>query len=653
MKFLKIIVFILLPILSQSQVVINEVDADNPGSDNKEFVELKSILPNFLLDGYVLVFYNGQTGVGNLSYYSLDLDGYATDINGIIHFGNSQVSPTPQAPYYPLNSIQNGPDVVALYLGNDSDFPIDTPSSNINLIDAVAYSTSSTFPTSLMNTLGITICSIDNQPLNSTSKSIQRKNDGTYEVKEPTPGTNNDGSGIVLTYLNLSTNLTSYQEEQDLIVTFTSSLPIESNDLIINFSLDNDNFTTDDFTGNTSVTIAVGATSGSTTIHLLNDGINEGDEELKISVSNIPIGFSLYVNNQIFRVNDLNFSVLPFGSPLNPTYGFVSSTAPLGYYDSLEGLSGNTLKQALQDIIANPSIVRAQNYGDAFTILKTSDQNPQNSNQVWLLYTEQPRSKLDMQTGNSIIGKWNREHIYSQSRGGFSDGTSSTPDGINLWLPTNADDILAGHGDVHHIRAVDGQENSSRGNRNYGVDYNGPPENQGSWHGDVARSLFYMAVRYNGLNVVNGNPVDNIIGQIGDLETLLNWNHSDPSDDFEMNRNNYIYNWQMNRNPFIDHPELADYIFGTNFGQPWFSTLSDNDFSELKVYLYPNPAKNYFTISGLLNQGKVEVFNTFGSKVFEQIFYKTENCYIDLPTGLYFVTITSENKQITKKLILK
>ena len=79
-----------------SQVVINEIDADNPGSDNKEFVELKSSLPNFSLNGYVLVFFNGQTGAGTLSYYSLDLDGYTTDVNGIFHFGNSQVSPSPR-----------------------------------------------------------------------------------------------------------------------------------------------------------------------------------------------------------------------------------------------------------------------------------------------------------------------------------------------------------------------------------------------------------------------------------------------------------------------------------------------------------------------------------------------------------------------------
>ena len=161
-----------------------------------------------------------------------------------------------------------------------------------------------------------------------------------------------------------------------------------------------------------------------------------------------------------FEVIDNDFTVSPWGTPLNPTYGIVTPTTPVDYYSSLEGKSGAVLKQAIQDIIANPSVVRAHNYGDVETILKKSDQNPLNSNQVWLMYFEQPRSKLDMQETGINTGKWNREHIYPQSRAGYSDGTSSIPDGINVWTTTSADDIMAGHADAHHIRAEDGAENT-------------------------------------------------------------------------------------------------------------------------------------------------------------------------------------------------
>jgi hypothetical protein len=638
---------------SYSQAVINEVDADNPGSDNKEFIEIKSTTPNFSLDGYVLVFFNGQTGLGTLSYFSLDLDGYVTDANGIIHFGNAQVTPTPKLPYFPLNSIQNGPDVVALFAANASDFPIDTPANNTNFIDAVAYSTNTTLPSALMTIFGITQCSIDNQPLNSTSNSIQRRNNGTYEVKPPTPGVNNDGSGIQFNYLTSVVSPMELTEGQLLTINFSTSQSVSNQPLNFLISLNNATFNENDYTGNVSITIPVGQSSASTQLQILNDGITEGDEELKINVVSLPVAYSLNNNNIIVRVYDSNFLVSNFGTPLVPTYGNVISTAPPGYYDSLEGLSGAALKQALQNIIANPSVVRAHSYGDVEHIIRIADQNPANSSQVWLMYVEEPRTKLDYQDSNSNTGKWNREHIYPQSRGSFQNGTSSFADGIDIWLPTNADDILAGHGDAHHIRAEDGPENSLRSNRDYGSDYNGPNGNLGSWRGDVARSLFYMAVRYNALSLVNGNPPDTTVGQIGDLASLLTWNVSDPSDDFEMNRNNYIYTWQLNRNPFIDYPNLADYIFGANLGQPWSSSLSSSSFLESKVVLYPNPIKNTFIISGIDTDSTLEIYNSLGTKVFASKFNSQQTFTIDLTAGIYFAKITSDSKSVVKKIIVE
>ena len=54
------------------------------------------------------------------------------------------------------------------------------------------------------------------------------------------------------------------------------------------------------------------------------------------------------------------------------------------------------------------------------------------------MYVESPKPILDYQTGSSNIGVWNREHIFPQSRGGFSVAEGDTADGINVWLPTNA-----------------------------------------------------------------------------------------------------------------------------------------------------------------------------------------------------------------------
>ena len=644
-------------LFSYGQIVINEIDPDTNSTDVKEFIELKSTIPNFSLHGYVVVFYNGGSSSpysGISSYYSIDLDGLVTDVNGIILLGNPQVSPS--ASYnIPQNTIQNGPDAVAIYLGNASDFPINTLATATNLIDALAYSNSGiTSAAALMTIFGETVCYNENLNGLASAQSIQRKSDGTYEVKTPTPRANNDGSGIVYNGIAVTYSTSTITEGQNLIITFTTDTPVLSA-LIFSISLNNGSFNTLDFSGNLNISIPLDSSSASTTIQIVNDGINEGDENMQIRLGTVPNDYVILNNNISIRVNDINFTVRPWGTPINPTYGLCTSTVPAGYYSSLEGKSGLALKQAIKDIVSNSNVVRVQNYGDAYTVLKAADQNPENSGQVWMLYDEQPISKIDYQTDNSIVGKWNREHIYCQSRLGIPSTfiPNGTSDGINIWrLTTGFEDIEASHDDTHHIRAVGGQENSSRNNRNFGVDYNGPTGTLGSWRGDVARAIFYMALRYNELNVENGNPSDTPAGHIGDLATLLTWNTTDTSDDFEMNRNNVVYTWQMNRNPFIDYPMLADYIWGTRSGQTWSFALSRENFDDLSVSIYPNPAQNQITISGLNVESTLEIFSLSGMKLKTISFTGTTHLDLNLASGMYLAKISSENKSITKKLIV-
>lgn len=638
--------FLLFVNFTFAQVVINEIDADQPGTDTKEFIELKSTTPFFNLDNYFLVFYNGTTGLGTLSYNTIDLTGFTTDANGIFLIGNNLVTPSPSI-ILPANALQNGPDAVGLYTGNPNNYPINTPANATNLIDAIAYTNSSVLPSALMTILNITYCLQDNQSNNS----IQRKNDGTYEVNIPTPGVLNDGTGIVLNYVFMQVTQNNYNEGQSFQIVFNTSMAVANSALNFTISLNNGTFTNSDFTGNTSLTIPVGSSTTSTTITLVDDTIDEGDEVLKLRINGLVTPYSITNNNLLIRVYDNDFQVQNYGTPLNPTYTFVTSTAPINYYSTINGKNGLELRQALQDIIANPNVVRKHTYGDVVDILYQADKNPLNSNQVWQMYVESPKPKLDYQTGNSNVGVWNREHIWPQSRGGFSSATSSFPDGINTWEPTSASDIACGHSDAHHIRAEDGAENNSRSNKDYGLnDYNGPTGNVGSWKGDVARALFYMAIRYNGLEVVNGNLADSTVGQMGDLATLLTWHTQDPPDDFEMNRNNYIYTWQMNRNPFIDRPDLVSYIWGTNAGQNYF--LNQENFSLNNVEIYPNPTNNFVNISGINNNYNLEI-TTINGRVLKNI-KDNSNSKIDisfLDSGIYFLRISTVNGYTIKKLI--
>ena len=636
-------------------VVINEIDSDTPSLDDKEIIELKSATPNFSLNGYVLVLFNGSTSAsaGSKSYYTLELNGLTTDMNGILLLGSNNVSPVPEY-IFENDLIQNGADAVAVYQGTAADFPDGTLVTTTNLVNALAYDTGDADAVALMNLLGLTVQYNENANGAGTTQSVQRKTDGTYETKDPTPGANNDGSGFTNNGIAISLPAMQYVEGDSFIITFTTQTPVTS-DLVFNFYLDNGSFDNTDFTGNTTVTIPTGGTTFSTTIQTIDDTADEGDEVAKIRFATLPpSGYKRLNDNLYVDILDDDYQVAAWGTPLNPTYGIVSSTAPAGYYVSLEGKSGTVLKQAIQDLIANPAVVRAHNYGDINTILLLADQNPLNSNQIWMMYKEQSRAKTLIQTTSSSIGKWNREHIYPQSRGGFANGTSDTADGIDIWEATGPGFLMHGHADAHHIRAEDGPENSSRNNKDFGLtDYNGFDGNAGSWKGDVSRAVFYMAVRYNGLDVVNGNPPDTTVGELGDLATMLQWNMSDPMDDFEMNRNNYIYTWQYNRNPFIDYPNLANYIWGANVGQPWFSTLSVDETLSFNVAVYPNPATNQISVSGLQKEGRIVIYNMAGQQLLQQDFYSDVTIPVHLPAGIYMATISSEGKSVVKKIVVR
>ncbi len=182
---------------ARADVLINETDADTPSTDVLEFVELYGT-PSQALDGLVLVFYNGSN---DLSYAAYDLDGYSLDANGFFLLGNVGVVPTPSI-IFNSNVLQNGQDAVALYTANGADFPINTPVTATNLVDAIVYDTADADDPVLLATLTPGQPQIDeNGNANGANESCQRSPDGAggplvttaYVVQAPTPGVSNGG----------------------------------------------------------------------------------------------------------------------------------------------------------------------------------------------------------------------------------------------------------------------------------------------------------------------------------------------------------------------------------------------------------------------------------------------------------------------------
>ena len=640
-------------LLSGQQVLwINELDSDTPGLDTEEFIEIKSAQPFFALDDFIVVFFNGADRAGNASYLVVGMEGYTTDINGLFVIGNAGVQPFPGI-IIPDNTIQNGADGVAIYKMKPDDFQVGTPAFVDNtLIDIIVYGTNDPDAVAMLDVFRAfnpDIKQINEGNANNTN-SIQRDNNGSYFVAKPTPRRNNDGSGIDLNGLRIVYKNATYTEGDTILLTFETEKPVDEN-LVISYSLDNGQFNGSDYIAMNRLSILKGTTSVTTPVIIVDDSNDEGDEEMLIQVDPLPGDYLLVNNNIKIRILDNDYVIASFGTPVNPTYGKVVSSQIPGYYDGLNGLSGSELKQGLQDIIADESVVRAQTYNDVLDILKEADQNPENSNQVWLLYTERGRSKIDFQLTSENVGAWNREHVWPRSRGGFYniDGDGAY-DGIDLWWSTNADSLRHGNSDAHHIRAVDGPENSKRGNQFYGQ-YTGPAGTAGSFRGDVARSIFYMAVRYNGLEVVEGYP-ESQPGKFGDLATLLDWHRVDRPDDFEVNRNNIVQKWQYNRNPFIDMPDLIEYIWGDKKDEVWFNPVSTLDLKDKEIIVYPNPASKSIEISGISSSFNLDIINSQGLKIQSML---TDGKNIDVSNmkpGVYFLSITMKDKRTISKQII-
>ncbi|NLE59025.1 MAG: ExeM/NucH family extracellular endonuclease, partial [Planctomycetes bacterium] len=171
-------------------VIINEVDADNPGTDAAEFVELyDGGIGNTSLDGLVVVFYNGSN---DLSYAAYDLDGYMTDANGYFLLGNTALTP---GITFAGNFLQNGQDAVALYQADAADFPTNTSATTTNLIDAIVYDTSDADDPGLLALLNAGQPQVDeNANDNGATESNQRcpngsggaRNTNTYDQWAPT-----------------------------------------------------------------------------------------------------------------------------------------------------------------------------------------------------------------------------------------------------------------------------------------------------------------------------------------------------------------------------------------------------------------------------------------------------------------------------------
>lgn len=229
----------------------------------------------------------------------------------------------------------------------------------------------------------------------------------------------------------------------------------------------------------------------------------------------------------------------------------VTDTLNTGYYESITNTTdGETLYNQLYTLLGQDNNDKGSenpSYGDAREYLIQSDVDIEKTDKLRGMYKDEYFNKI-WDEGDT----WTREHVWPQS---YLDSEASGNSNRNS------------ASDAHNLRACGTSTNTSRSNKYFttGTGFYGDASGSGYFpgdrdKGDVARILLYMDVRYSKLTLVNGAPAKDQ-PEFGDLSVLLQWHRDDKVDEFEIQRNEVIYNVQGNRNPFIDNPEWFEIIW--------------------------------------------------------------------------------------------
>ncbi len=267
-----------------------------------------------------------------------------------------------------------------------------------------------------------------------------------------------------------------------------------------------------------------------------------------------------------------------------------------GYYTRVNTSSASQLRCSLHETIRGHTVFpySSSSGTSTWTILEIADEDPNNSGRVLDAYRNRSYAKVTERAGSGSGLRYNREHTWPNSLGfGSTSGDKGLP--------------YAPYTDTHMLYLTDATWNADRGNKPYADCASGcgeriteanngsgggsgvypgnsnwvrtPDGNSGAFQvwgkrrGDMARAVLYMAIRYEGgrdaatqqsepdleltddrsrILTTSASPA-----YMGLLSTLLAWHQADPPDGAERERNEVIFGFQGNRNPFIDHPEWA------------------------------------------------------------------------------------------------
>ncbi len=295
----------------------------------------------------------------------------------------------------------------------------------------------------------------------------------------------------------------------------------------------------------------------------------------------------------LLSVLALCLHVLAHASSASPSATFAASPfIPAGYYDTVDTSSASALRLTLHEVIDDHTrFPYTSPATDTWDILDQADEDPNNPSNILDVYKNASYPKAGAGNAN-----YQREHTWPSSYGFPTDNVTNYP-----------------YTDAHHLFLANGSYNASRSNLPYDTcnatclekptdvnngkgggsgtypgnsDWRTGSGSTGTWEtwagrqGDVARALLYLDVRYEGgTHGIAGTAEPDLIltddrgliatsgsnastAHMGMLAVLLQWHVDDPVDDVERSRNEVVFGFQGNRNPFIDHPEWVAILHG-------------------------------------------------------------------------------------------
>lgn len=552
----------LMPAAASAEVFINEIHYDDATStgDVGERVEVVATAGESL-SGYRIHLYNGSTPSSAIAY-----DNDPLPVGSVVACGASVRIGTVS---YAVNGIQNGaPDAIAL---------VNSAGQLVQFLSYEGVTTGSSGPAAGRTSTDVGVSESSTTPAGT---SLQLGGTGTRATmtwrasQTHTFGACNRNQSFGAT--NTPPAVTSTTPADNATGVAAAS------DLVVNFS--------------ESVTLAAGAfalqCTQSGAVPLTHPG---SGSSFTISTNTaLRSGETCALTVRAASITDAGGARPSADSVIDFSVAVSGAT---GYYSRVNTSSASQLRCSLHQTIKGHTVYPYSGGGtDAWAILEIADEDPNNPGRILDAYRNRSYAKVTDRAGSGTGLRYNREHTWPNSLGfGSTSG--------DLGLP------YAPYTDTHMLYLTDAQWNSDRGNKPYAdcpasggcgeriTEFNngvgggsgvypgfsnwvaGPDGNAGSFQvwgprrGDMARAILYMAIRYEGgrhpgtnqsepdLELTNDRSKIVITSTspayMGLLSTLISWHQADPPNAAERARNEVIFSFQGNRNPFIDRPEWA------------------------------------------------------------------------------------------------